>query len=220
MDAIRDFFPIWDQLAPEDRAALQANTMMRPVHAGEVIHRGAYDCVSVFLVQSGQLRAYILSEDGKEITLYRLFEGDFCLLSAPCMMHSLQFDLSIEAEKSGSLITIPVPVYRVVMQRSAVLANYTNEVMASRFSDVMWIMDQVMFKSFDVRLAGFLLNESVIEGSSMLPLTHEKIARHLGTAREVVTRMLKYFQQEGAVVLSRGGIELRDKARLRTMANR
>lgn len=218
MSSIREFFPVWDQLTPGDRAELEAHSMPRSVHAGEVIHRGAYDCISVFLVQSGQLRAYILSEEGKEITLYRLFERDFCLLSAPCMMQSLQFDLSIEAEKQSELITIPVPVYRAVMQRSAVLANYTNEIMASRFSDVMWMMDQILFKSFDTRLAGFLLEESAIEGSDTLTLTHEKIARHLGTAREVVTRMLKYFQQEGFVVVSRGGIELRDKARLRAIA--
>lgn len=218
MSSIREFFPVWDQLTPGDRAELEAHAMSRSVHAGEMIHRGAYDCISVFLVQSGQLRAYILSEEGKEITLYRLFERDFCLLSAPCMMQSLQFDLSIEAEKQSELITIPVPVYRAVMQRSAVLANYTNEIMASRFSDVMWMMDQILFKSFDTRLAGFLLEESAIEGSDTLTLTHEKIARHLGTAREVVTRMLKYFQQEGFVTVSRGGIELRDKARLRVIA--
>ncbi|MCD8084002.1 MAG: helix-turn-helix domain-containing protein, partial [Clostridiales bacterium] len=99
-------------------------------------------------------------------------------------------------------------------------ANYTNEIMASRFSDVMWLVDQIMWKSFDRRLAAFLLEESSLENTSTLKITHEMIGNHLGTAREVVTRMLRYFQSEGMVKLSRGTLELTDVDKLQKLNDR
>lgn len=167
---------------------------------------------------SGQLRGYILSEEGREITLYRLFEQDMCLFSASCMLQSIQFDIQIQVEKDATFWVIPPDVYKALMEQSAAVANFTNEVMSTRFSEVMWLMEQVMWKSFDKRLADFLLQESVLEGSTHLELTHEKIANHMGTAREVVTRMLRYFQQEGLVALSRGAVDLLDEATLKQLS--
>ena len=100
------------------------------------------------------------------------------------------------------------------MKESAVVANFTNEIMATRFSEVMWLMEQIMWKSFDKRLAEFLLEECSLEETNILKITHETIANHLGTAREVVTRMLRYFQSEGMVKLTRGTVEVTDKIRL------
>ena len=113
------------------------------------------------------------------------------------MLHSMQFDVMIEAEKETSLWIIPPDRYQEVMKESAPLANYTGEIMAARFSEVMWLMEQVMWKSFDKRLAAFLLEESALEENSALKLTHETIANHLGTAREVVTRMLRISRTRG-----------------------
>ncbi len=174
---------------------------------GELIHTGD-DCMGLILIVSGQLRAYSVSDDGREITMYRLFDRDICLFSASCMMSSIQFDINISAEKDTDALLIPTEIYRGIMVNSAPLSNYTNQVMASRFSDVMWLIDQIMWKSFDKRLADFLLNEANIEGSNTLKITHEEIGNHMGNPREVVTRMLKYFQNEGMVKLSRGKIEI------------
>ena len=143
--------------------------------------------------------------------MYRLFERDICLFSASCIMNSIQFDITIAAEKDTEVLVIQPEVYKSIMEVSAPLANYTNEVMASRFSDVMWLMDQIMWKSFDKRLADFLLNEMSIENSDTLKITHETIGNHLGNPREVVTRMLKYFVNEGLISLSRGTIEIKDR---------
>ena len=188
------------------------------VKKGTVLHNGSADCTGLLLVCSGQLRAYILSEEGREITLYRLFEMDICLFSASCMMHSIQFDITIEAERDTDFWLIPTEVYKRMMETSAPLANYTNEIMASRFSEVMWLMEQIMWKSFDQRLAAFLLDEAGLEGSNQLKLTHEIIGNHLGSAREVVTRMLRYFQNEGMVKLSRGTVEILDPEKLSHLA--
>ena len=206
-------FPVWDKLTSAQQERILTFLLEREVKKGTVVHSGA-ECMGLFLVRSGQLRAYILSDEGREVTLYRLFERDICLLSASCMMRSLQFDVTIEAEKDASLWLIPTDVYRGIMDESAPLANFTNELMASRFSDVMWLIEQIMWKSLDKRVAGFLLEESAIEGSDTLKLTHEVIANHLGSHREVITRMLRYFQSEGMVKLSRGTVEITDREKL------
>ena len=140
-----------------------------------------------------------------------------CLFSASCMMRSIQFDVTIEAEKDTELWSIPSEIYQSLMEESAPVANYTNEVMASRFSDVMWLIEQIMWKSLDKRVAAFLLEEAVIEETQILKITHEAIANHLGSHREVITRMLRYFQNEGMVRLSRGTIELVDSNRLESL---
>ena len=96
---------------------------------------------------------------------------------------------------------IPVDIYQNIMVQSAAVANYTNELMATRFSDVMWLMEQIMWKSLDKRVAAFLLEEASIEGTDRLKITHEYIANHLGSHREVITRMLRYFQNEGSEII-------------------
>ncbi len=210
------YFPIWNKLTPGERQRLADNSRNIHYDKGDIIHT-AGDCMGLILVTSGQLRAYTVSEEGREVTMYRLFERDLCLFSASCIMRSIQFDLTISADKDTDAILIPADVYRQIMEKSAPLANYTNEIMASRFSDVMWLIDQIMWKSFDKRLAEFLLTESTIDGTSVLRITHEEIGNHMGSPREVVTRMLKYFQNEGMVKLSRGIIEITNRRKLTVM---
>ena len=201
---ISQYFPIYDQLDKADQERLDYAAVKRSVPKGTLLHGGDGVCTGLLVIASGQLRAHMISEEGREITLYRLFERDICLFSASCIMSSLQFDVFISAEKDTELWIIPPDFYKGLMERSAVVANYTSQIMASRFTDVMW-------QSFDKRLAGFLLEESVLEETDTLKITHEKIASHMGTAREVVTRMLKYFQTEGLVRLSRGAVEILDR---------
>ena len=129
-------------------------------------------------------------------------------------MKDIQFEITIETEKESEFFVIPAPVYKELMNSSLVVANYTNQLLASRITEVMWLVDQVLFKSIDKRLASFLLEESNLEDTTTLEITHEKIASHIGSAREVITRMLKYFQAEKLVKLSRGSIELTDIERL------
>ena len=214
---LQDYFPIWKNLTPGQQRQLADSASGRCVKRGAVLHGGGADCTGLLLIRRGQLRAYILSDEGREITIYRLFERDICLFSASCIIRSIQFEVIIEAEKDTELWVIPPDIYKRVMEESAPLANFTNEIMATRFSEVMWLIEQVMWKSLDKRVAAFLLEEASIEGSSVLKITHEAIANHLGTHREVITRMLRYFQSEGMVRLSRGMVRLLDEDRLRQL---
>ena len=192
----KEVFPIWDKLKKEEQSLLENNISRHKIKKNEILHRGFDDCIGLVVVISGRFRAYIISDSGREVTLYRLFERDICLLSASCVLSGIQFEISIEAEENSEFYIIPPNIFNELMEQSAAVANYANKIMASRFSDVMWLMDQIMFKSFDVRLAEFLLEESNVEQSDILTITHEKIANHMGSAREVVSRMLKYFQTE------------------------
>ena len=174
--------------------------------------------MGMLLVKNGQLRAYLLSDEGREVTICRFFEMDICLFSASCVMPNMQFDVFIEAEKDTDLWVIPACLYGNLVDESLPVSNYSHGLIMSHFSEVMWLMEQIMWKSFDKRLATFLLEESVLEGSDTLKLTHEKIANHLGTAREVVTRMLRYFQNEGLVKLTRGSVIVEDRKKLRALS--
>ena len=216
---VQDFFPIWAQLMPPHQQILTQSAIRRSIPKGTMLHSGSTECTGLLLVCSGQLRAFILSDEGREITLYRLFERDICLFSASCMLRSMQFEIMIAAEKDTELFIIPADVYQRVAKESAPAANFTTEIMAGRFSEVMWLMEQIMWKSFDKRLAAFLLEESTLEETQVLKITHETIANHLGTAREVVTRMLRYFQNEGMVKLARGTVEICEERRLQELSD-
>jgi CRP/FNR family transcriptional regulator len=211
-------FPVWDRLTQTQQQEILRSAATREFKKGTVLYDGTTGCTGFIVVQSGQLRAYITSEDGREISVYRLFERDICLMSASCILNSIQFDISIQAERDTSVWIIPPELFQRIMQESAPLANYVGEIMQQRLSDVMWIIEQILWKRLDKRIAAFLLEEAALEESLKLTTTHEQIARHLGTAREVVTRMLRTFQSEGLVRVSRGSIEITDEKRLAALA--
>lgn len=210
----KNYFPIYEKLTPQEQELLTKHARLHTFEKDTLIHNGSNDCLGLILIKSGQLRAFITSEEGREITIYRLFDRDMCLFSASCMMNNIQFDVAITAEKDTDVWVIPTEVYKKIMEQSAAVANYTNQLMASKFTDVMWLIEQIMWKSMDSRLASFLIEEISITDSTLLHLTHDKIANHMGTAREVISRLLKYFQSEGIVSLGRGTIEIIDLEKL------
>ena len=216
--SIGNYFPIWNKLTADQRQRIESVAEFRKVKSGTVLHDGSPECIGLLLMRSGQLRAYMLSQEGREVTISRFFEMDICMFSASCVMPNMQFDIFIEAEKDSEIWVIPACLYKNLMDESVVVANHANDLITSHFSEVMWLMEQIMWKSFDKRLAGFLLEESAIEESASLKITHEKIAAHMGTAREVVTRMLRYFQSEELVKLTRGTVDIVNETALRKLS--
>ena len=212
-------FPIWNKLNAEQQQRLRDVTELQKIPKGAVVHDGSPECKGMVLVKSGQLRAYLLNEEGREVTICRFFDMDICLFSASCVMPNMMFDVFIEAEKDTEIWVIPACLYQNLMDESLPLSNYSHALITNHFSEVMWLMEQIMWKSFDKRLAGFLVEESRIEETTALKITHEKIAAHLGTAREVVTRMLRWFQSDGMVRLTRGTVELLDPKGLEKLSN-
>ena len=214
-----EYLPFWDKLTGEQKERIAQVVEFRSVKKGTRIHDSSAECLGLVAVRGGQLRAYILSEDGREITIGRLFEYDVSLLSASCVMPDLQMNVMIEAEKDTEFWSIPACLFKNLVDESLAVSNYCQNLLSSNFSELMWLMEQIMWKSMDKRLAAFLAEETRVEGSNVLKLTHETIANHMGTAREVVTRMLRYFQSEGLVKLSRGTVEIIDLRRLEKVAD-
>lgn len=208
----------WEQLSDEEKHLLCDHTMPVKYAKGTSVHGGGDDCVGILLVKSGQLRTYIMSEDGRDVTLYRLFESDVCILSASCVLEAITFDVFIDAEEDTEVLLINSVIFHQLADQNIYVKCFGYQLATTRFSDVMWAMQQVLFMSADKRLAIFLIDELAKSGGDEIKLTHEQIARYMGSAREVVSRMLKYFAQEGIVALSRGGLKVIDKARLRHLA--
>ena len=211
---LSQYFPIWKKLSEDQRNRILGVAEFLTVKKNTILHDGSPECMGMLVVRSGQLRAYMLSEEGREVTIARFFEMDVCLFSASCVMPNMQFDIFIEAEKDCELWVIPACLFQNLMDESVVVANYARDLISNHFSELMWLMEQIMWRSFDKRLAGFLLEETRLEETDSLKITHEKIAAHMGTAREVVTRMLRYFQSEGMVRLTRGTVDILDRKRL------
>jgi CRP/FNR family transcriptional regulator len=217
LDSLRRQLPFWDKLTPQEVDRVVSHTSLAVYRAGETVNNAANECVGVLVIKRGQLRTYILSEEGKEITLYRLNDGEVCILSASCLLSNITFDVHIDAEQDTEVWLINPGVFSALLATNVYVENFALRLTADRFSDVMWAMEQVLFMSFDRRLAIFLLDEMTARGSDTLAMTHEQIAKYVGSAREVVSRMLKYFSTEGMVELYRGGIRILDKERLKAL---
>ena len=211
-----DYFPFWNKLNDDDKKYLCQKSSIVHFEKEEAVHDNM-GCSGLYIVKSGKLRLYMLSEEGKEITLYRLSPGEICMLSASCVLQSISFDVYVEAEIPSVCYMINGMAFSAISERVLEVKNYALEIAVRRFSDVMWIMQQIVFMSMDKRLAIFLLDEVTANGTDTISMTHEQIARHLGTAREVVTRMLKHFASDGWVEVSRKGIKILDKKKLRNI---
>lgn len=210
-------FPFWGELDDRQRASLLSATRQARFERGAHVHSGENDCIGVLLVVSGELRAYMLSASGRECTLFRVSSGESCVLAATCVLQMITFDMFLDAEQDTLLLAIDSDTYARILDECIAAEAFTYRQTADRFSDVMWVMQQQLFMGLDGRLSVFLLDEIARTSSDSLELTHDEIARHIGSAREAVSRMLKDFGQRGIVALSRGRIDVLDKAALRAM---
>lgn len=207
----------WEHLSAAQKEYLNANIKSVHFAKGQTLHYGEQECIGVLLVKHGMIRTYMTSEEGREVTLYRLDSHDICILSASCILDTIDFDVTMDAETDCEVLQINSAAFSRLSSENVYVELFSYKLATERFSDVMWAMQQILFTSFDKRLAAFLLEESAKTKTDQLHMTHEQIARYLGSAREVVSRMLKYFSNEGYVSLSRGDITLLDKTGLRNI---
>lgn len=214
---IKSRLDFWDKLSESEINLLENNIANVSYKKGFNLHGTDNECLGVLLIKKGELRVYILSEDGREITLYRLLPGDVCVLSASCVINSITFDVHIDAECDTDVYLINIGAFSKLCNQNVYVENFAYKNTNERFSDVMWAMEQILFMSFDKRLAIFLLDEITKTNSNDLHLTQEQIAKYIGSAREVVSRMLKVFQSEGILEQSRGSIHIVDREKLREL---
>lgn len=215
---LRSSLPFWENLSQSQKDLLISSAKSIHYSKGQGIYYGENECIGLIIVKKGMLRTYITSDEGREVTLYRLEDHDLCVLSASCVLQTIDFDVFIDAETECDILQISPLVFSRLSSENVYVELFSYKLATERFSDVMWAMQQILFISFDKRLAAFLLEESEKNKSNRINMTHEQIAKYLGSAREVVSRMLKYFKKEGYVALSRGDITIIDKKKLHSIS--
>lgn len=213
-ELLKQTLPFWEDLTGNEQNTLAQGVVKSSYEKGNVLHYGGRECAGVQIIKSGQARVFVTSPGGGEITLFRLLEGDVSILSAACMMKGLDIELDMEIEEDSIIYTIPKVLYKAISDQNTTVKDYTLEMISEKFSDIMWLFNQYVFSNVASRLADTILEHRALAGSDTLAITHDVLARDIGTAREVVTRLLKQFQIDGLVKLTRGRIEVLDGANL------
>ncbi len=211
---IAEVLPFWDSLTDKQKKEVLENTMASTCQRKTRLHFGGGECAGVQIIGSGQVRVFITSPGGGDITLFRLLAGDVSILSAACMLNGMDIELDMEMETDCEIYTIPKRVYRRLYDESPAVKDYTMEMISEKFSDIMWLFNQFVFSNVASRIAGALLEHRALSGGDELKVTHEALAKDVGTAREVVTRILKQFQSDGLVELTRGKVTILDAGKL------
>lgn len=212
---LKEALPFYANLSDAQQQTLQQNATPVTYKKGIMVHNGLNECNGVLVITSGIMRAYLLSDQGKEVTLFKLKQGDVCVLTAGCIIKNISFEIFISAETEVQAILIDRKTYDTFKQTILSVEQFTNELLNQRFSDTMWAIEKILFMSFDKRLAMFLLEEMETQNSNTLNITHNEIANNIGSAREVVTRMLNYFATDQIVELSKGKITILEPKKLR-----
>jgi CRP/FNR family transcriptional regulator, anaerobic regulatory protein len=218
IDLLKRCIPFYAHLIPEEQNQLKLAISYKQLAKGDQLTGIKDNCSGFFMMKSGRIRVFILSAEGKEITLFRLLENDVCILSASCIFKNVHFTIYLDVEKDSSIYLIPSIVMDQLSHKNLYVKEYLLEQMSSRFSCAMWVMEQVVFGSLSKRVANFILEQTLLEKGPNLSITHDAIARNIGSAREVVSRMLKYFEKENIIGMSRGSIHVNDLEKLKMLA--
>ena len=205
-------YEFWNNLDENSKNKFVSETIIEKYSKKQIIYNPTQRCKGIIRVLKGNLRIYMISDEGKEVTLYRLYEGDICTLSASCVMEEIMFDTFLMAEEETEIMVTNILVLKSIMEKNMFLENYIYKKTVTKFSEVIWNIQDLLFTRLDKRLALFLLKQ---EKNNEITLTHEQIASHLGTAREVISRTLKKFEKEELIKLSRGKITILNSKKLK-----
>lgn len=209
-------FPFWEHLTESEKEYIEHSCYTKTYEKGMLMHREEENCMGLVSVLNGQLRTYILSDEGREVTLFRVHTEEVCVLATSCLMDSIAFDVLIEAIEQTEILVIPSICLNEVMKKNLYVELYLYKTATEKFSEVMWTMQQILFQRIDQRIAGFLWDEFTYTGNMTLSITHDMIAKNIGSAREVVTKTLKYMAEHKAIELKRGKIIILNKEKLKT----
>jgi len=186
------------------------------VPKGHQLFREGDVCKGYVLVISGSVRVYKIDEEGHEILLYRVGEGQSCMLTTTCLLGLQDYPAEGVAESDTDLVVLSPKLFEQLLVSSNSFRRYAMAYIGERICDMMMLIEDVAFGRMDQRVARILLSRAEIEGD-MLICTHQELASELGTAREVVSRMLKSFERRGWIELNRGTIELKERSLLGQM---
>lgn len=207
-------FSFWNQLTEKQKERIHRSWRLELFDKGRIIYNTTQGCKGVLILQKGSMRIYMVSPEGREVTLYRLNEGEVCVLAAACLMEEIDFDILIEAVEYTETVTIPAADLQPIIKENKVFENYLYKKTAERFTDVMWTIQNILFKKVDQRIARCLLEEMFRQDCEVVEITQEEIAHEIGSAREVVTKTMKHMAGDQLIKNGRGKVEILNKQEL------
>ncbi|SDY37617.1 Crp/Fnr family transcriptional regulator [Lachnobacterium bovis] len=209
----------YDKLNDTEQAAILKGSIIKKYSKNQILHDQSSECLGMILVLSGTVSVTMLSENGREINLYKIGAGDVDVLAASCVIHELTFETSIVAQQDCEVLVIPASIISKIEKENIYLHSYILEVVADKFSEVMWTMQQILFKRIDQRIAIFLLDEYTNNHKSLtIKITQEELAKDINSSREVIARILKRMSEEGLIELSRGKIFIKNFDNIKKLA--
>ena len=182
--------PFWSSLTEREMDTLRRSAFVRHYKKGAFVHSSDNECLGMLFILSGEIRTYLLSDEGREVTLFRLYPGELCVLSASCVISQITFDTQMTAGMDTDVLIIPAIVIAALKEKNLHVRCFLYELATKRFSDVMWAMQQIMFKGSDRRLAEFLLAKAECTGSDTIRITHEQIACTAALALALTNQIL------------------------------
>lgn len=201
----------WEHLSETEKNNVEATATIREYQRGNLLHATEGDCLGMVFVLEGSVRAFMMSEEGREITLYHIKSGAYDVLTASCILYQITFDTQMVVEEDSRILIIPTTILSGLKMNNIYVRSFIFEVLTERFSDVMWTIQQILFYGLDQRIAAYLINHAE---NHEVKATHEQIAREINTAREVVARIIKHFAEDGIVETKRGKIIIIDWRKL------
>lgn len=219
-DKLSDFeylaqiIPFWNVLTAKEKEEFSRSIYKSKLSKGEILYSGGNDCFGVFVTVKGLLRVFMHSSQGRELTVFKIKREEMCALAASCVLSSITIPISIEAQEDSEILTIERDFFSGLIDSNIYVENFMYRIAMEKFSDLMCCVEQLMFDSVEKRLVNFLLRESK---DLQIKITHEEIARHIGSAREVVSRVLKQFAKQGYIASKRGQIEILNREGLEVL---
>lgn len=198
------------------RDAILSTARLLHLPAGARVFEPGLECRGFIVVAQGSVRVHLTAESGREIVLYRVGAGESCVLTTSCLLQNEVYGASAVCESDVAAVILPTGSFKGLLDssrafREAVLAAY-----AARVSELVLTLEETAFRRLDTRLAQALMQRT---SGGRVAATHQELASELGSAREVVSRLLKRLEREGVLQLSRGAIEISDGRRLRALAD-
>jgi CRP/FNR family transcriptional regulator, anaerobic regulatory protein len=202
-------------LEPQAKELLVQYARIVEAPVGTVGYREGGACGAYVMRLAGLSRVYKMSASGREILLYRVTAGETCVITTTCLLGGSNYPASTIVEQAIRDVIIPAPAFNQLMVDSAVFRRYVMKNYGALITDLILLLDEVAFHTLDARLAKLLIDS----GANSISRTHQQIADELGTAREVVSRQLKRFEQKGWIAMGRGQVEVQDRVKLMELAN-
>ena len=219
IELLRESLPFFNNLSTKESESLISKTILNTYKKGTIINDKNSICTGLLIIISGQFRAFISSPSGKEITLFKLLDRDICILSASCVFQNITYDVNLESESDSIALIIEGSTIKNLSKSNIQVLEFLLKLTQNKLSEVMYVLEQSVFFNLDYKVSNFLIEESNLMNSNILNLTHEYIANHLGSSREVISRVLKKFEKNKILKLSRGRIKILNLEELSKICN-